>query len=266
MSVESVALEFFEGKSQARLREHHLDLTEKIMQRMRAPADGESAGAGGLIPWWVRDVLCASLVGVLLGFLFFSFLSAETPSFPQATPAPAVMAFEQVQEVETVPILEVQPLVVETRRVAPETIAGATAAGPDQRPAFRINSSRQYRRLLAGGWKLVGKQMYREAAVAFGRAVHLRPQAMGGYYGLALSLFEQGHEPEALSVIERITGKKGGRAELWLLLGTAYQFLGEEKSARGAYQKYLLLSPRGSYARDVKSLLSREKLPRLRME
>lgn len=266
MNVESIALEFFDGDSQDQLPERLLDLTEKIVQRMRAPEKGESTGGSRLIPWCVCDALCAGLLGVLLGFLFFGFRHAGTPSFQHATPAPAVMALERVQEIDEVPVLEVRPPVVETRRVASETIAGTRENGAGSQTPFPIDSMRQYRRLLAGGWKLVGKRMYREAAVSFGRAVHLRPQAMEGYYGLALCLFEQGHESEALSVIERITGKKGGKAELWLLLGTAYQFMGEVKSARDAYQKYLLLSPRGSYAKDVRSLLSRQELPRLRIE
>ncbi len=116
---------------------------------------------------------------------------------------------------------------------------------------------------LRKGWRLYRRGEYRAGGIAFGRAVHANPKHTGGYYGLALCLFEQGKERVALQVLDRGAQKVGTKAGLWVLAGSIYQWLGKERMARLAYRRYLRNNPHGPYARDVRAILARDELPRL---
>ncbi len=120
-----------------------------------------------------------------------------------------------------------------------------------------------YRRLLVRGWRRLSAGEYRKASVAFSRAIRLKPQHKDAYYGLALALFEQKLEDAALSVITRAQKHAGAGADIWLLAGSAYQFLGHEKMARKMYEQYLKKEPRGKFARDVRIILAYDHLPAL---
>ena len=121
----------------------------------------------------------------------------------------------------------------------------------------------QYRRLLRRGWRAYDRGDFATATNAFARAVHSWPDRTGGYFGMALSLFEQGAEDGAMQVLERGVSKVGPKAGLWVLAGSIYQFKGNSRLARMAYERYLRTNPRGRYARDVRVILSYEQLPRL---
>ncbi len=134
---------------------------------------------------------------------------------------------------------------------------------PKKKRKIKHVHTRVPKKLLRRGWRLYSQGNYQSAAVAFGRAVHSSPRHTGGYYGLALCLFEQGKEDIALRVLEKGSKKVGPKAGLWVLAGSIYQWMGKERMARIAYHRYLKNNPHGAYARDVRVILSRKHLPKL---
>jgi len=269
METESLAAEFFESSLAFDLSSgESSELLEGFLRRLHAPS--VVAGSG----WWKKIVALAVPAGALLGVGLYMVFSTTVASLS----APSSVAEKAVVPVPPLPAVEENLAAVEPEPPMAPKDETAPAANIPQEPeqvgqtfwqplqkSVKLGSG-QYRKLLSAGWGYLQQAKYAEAAVAFGRAVHLNPKASEGHYGLALAYFEQGMENEALAVIERVTGRQGGKADLWLLLGTAYQFQGNEASARKAYGRYLKLAPNGPYARDVRALLARKELPRLNFE
>jgi tetratricopeptide (TPR) repeat protein len=268
METESLAAEFFESRVAFDLNPGaSSELLEGFLRRLRAPT--VVAGSG----WWKTIFTLAFPAGAVLGVVVYLVLYAAGGS----SSAPSSMVVKTAVSVPSLPAREENLAVEPEPPMAPKDEPAPAAALPDEpqqveqtfwqplQQGARLGPG-QYRKLLDAGWIYLRQARYAKAAVAFGRAVHLNHKASEGYYGLALAYFEQGMENEALAVIEQVTGRQGGKADLWLLRGTAYQFQGDEAAARKAYGRYLKLAPTGLYARDVRALLARKELPRLNFE
>jgi tetratricopeptide (TPR) repeat protein len=188
--------------------------------------------------WWRKGGVAALVCGLVIGL--GGYLAVATPGSPppQAPRAPAVV--------------EVPPQ--EVSRPAPQET---------EIPVWRKNffkRNRKYKRLLTRGWRHYRRGSYRKASSAFNRAIRMNPRRTQAYYGLAVSLFEQGYEARALRVLRRGAKRAGPKSNLWVLEGVIHQWRGEERSARKLYRRYLKMAPRGTYARDVRVMLARERL------
>ena len=251
-------------------------------------------------PWWRRGASLAGAFGLLLGTLVYllvpaadvravqaigvsaqavagsALLSVGTNKVPDATGKLAIVQTPQSDPVRSLVARSISgasamPNAAPKVAIPPAAVPGRRnlALRSARRSDRRITKTRspkmatEYNSLLRRGWARYHKQSFHTSAVAFGRAVHLAPHRTGGYFGLALSLFEQGAEDGAMQVLERGVKKVGPKADLWILAGSIYQFKGKQRLARMAYQRYLRSNPRGKYARDVRVILAYEDLPNL---
>lgn len=248
------------------------------------PADLDDVDLAALTgSWWRRGAVLATVLGVGIGFAVFGSLGVTNPAAAEIEPEVASTASGLGPAAQ--------------QAIAPPALAPEIQAAPDERPAdeaveagsqrtqattttqprghrralasLRPTDERpralavQYRRLLRRGWRAYDRGNFQAATNAFARAVHSWPDKTGGYFGMALSLFEQGAEDGAMQVLERGVKKVGPKAGLWVLAGSIYQFKGKARLAKMAYQRYLRNNPRGRYARDVRVILSYDRLPRL---
>jgi len=227
------------------------EVAESFIERMQAPPGDGIEEVFAPRPNNIRDVLLVLGIGLLLGVLGYKLLKTPgtTEELVATTPAEAV---EPPKEIRA-PVSAVA--------VAQETVEEPTQAVPARTSEVMRHGSFSLGKFVTKGWHRYRQARYREASVAFGRAVHWAPKKTKGYYGLAISLFEQGFDEAALGVIESGLRKHGGKAKLMLLAGTIYQWLGNEKKAREMYRGYLKANPRSKFAKDVKRLLSLRHLP-----
>ncbi len=71
----------------------------------------------------------------------------------------------------------------------------------------------------------------------------------------AKAQFEKGKPAQAAIWARRIAQANGSLADAYLIIGAAEQEARHPAAAKAAYQRYLELAPKGSYAGDVKSSL-----------
>ena len=74
---------------------------------------------------------------------------------------------------------------------------------------------------------------------------------------LAHSLFNRNKRREALSSAERAVKLNPKLADAYVIIGGVLQEDGEVDEARRAYQRYLELEPKGSYAADLRAIIAR---------
>jgi hypothetical protein len=238
------------------------EVAEAFIGRMLAPGDsGEELIQCLKRPWWKTGVGAGLACGVAVGLLAF-FMIQGSSRLP--CPKPVAASGAALAGVGRPELPPPSVVVAEwSREPAERKDLSRRLRQLKRRAGGRTggNARATSRRMLSLGWRRYHAGKYQKASVAFARAVHLNPNATSGYFGLAISLFEQGHDEVALQVLEKGAGKKGGKAGAWVLLGAFYQWLGKESMAREMYRRYLREQPSGAFARDVRSLLARESLP-----
>ncbi|MBN2496525.1 MAG: hypothetical protein JXR96_18165 [Deltaproteobacteria bacterium] len=234
------------------------ELAEGYLACLHPTGAEDAAGPGA---GWRFLAAVGSCSGLAVGLLGYLVLGAYGTPGPASKPvlaeqlSKAALAAVEEEEAQDAELGDELPL---ARIVPPQHRASLDAD--------RTRMSASYRRMLRKGWLRYRAREYRAASIAFGRAVHLDPKRISGYYGLSLSLFEQGLEDAALRTLERGADKVGRKSDLWVLAGSIYQWRGNERLARSAYQRYLDAEPHGAYARDVRFLLSQPRLPELVMD
>ncbi len=261
------------------------EIVDTLIERMTAP-DGDRFEFAKTV-WWKKGIVFGSFAGLLLGLTFYLLAqsgesngmeSSKHRTIPiKATVATASMENtgktknvvltspkekEAGVEHDTSPSLLTPSISRDKKSNKGHKIQISTLEINKRKPRKKTRN-KGLRRLLKRGWNFYSQGKYQSASVVFGRAVHLNPRHTGGYYGLALCLFEQGKENVALKVLEKGSKKVGPKAGLWVLAGSIYQWMGKEKMARLAYARYLRKHPHGEYARDLRVILSRKKLPKL---
>jgi hypothetical protein len=247
------------------------DVAQSFVSRMHAP---EPEKIPGLLPWWSKDLGIGIFTGLSLGVIaFFVFHRSPLEQPTTEKKAPTSQAAPAVDAAAPAPLAKIESPPLPTQDAEPiNPLPPPTPAAPEiQKRDFPPASSSApprfvrdaYRSLVAKGWKSYKQGNFRAAANTFGRAVHESPHRADGYYGLSLSLFEQGQESVALEVLERGALKSGAGGELWVLAGSIYQWMGKEAMARTAYERYIKENPRGAYVHDVKIILKEKPLPRL---
>ena len=241
------------------------EIVEGYLARMAAPAPDEAFLDRPY--WWRKGAgpgLVVGLLVLLVGTVAYLLIGIGRPAEAGARPSPSSTAPPpQQQALAPTPDEVAAPHKDESALVEP-VVPRPKKRGSELKAAPKQSRwNREFRRLLRRGWRLYRQGDLKSASIAFGRAVRAGPGHTGGYYGLALCLFEQGEEDAALQVLEWGDEKLGPRADLWVLAGSIYQWMGKEQMARAAYRRYLEKSPHGALARDIRAILAREELPRL---
>ncbi|MBI3070871.1 MAG: DUF4388 domain-containing protein [Deltaproteobacteria bacterium] len=158
---------------------------------------------------------------------------------------------------------EVTERVIETprrrdRRVARATTARAEAAREERRRerAARVEAREEsdVDRLLKEGRKLVARGRYKKAVDPLQKVVAAKPTAEA-HYLLGEAYFELSKEGPALDQLEKATAMGSRRGKAFMMLGSLYSSAGKKAKARGAFEQYLKVEPRGKFAADAKAML-----------
>jgi tetratricopeptide (TPR) repeat protein len=244
----------------------NFEVAEGFIQQMLAPAPPpaeEELQAPQTIGLWRRDIVLGVIFGVLIGFVIYLFVSNNSSSTDTQLREPEKLAASASKDSDPD-----EDKLLSLRSGLKKNSAKKDKIRSQRKPAQiakteQIVKNKKYNRLVNKGWRLYQKGKFLQAARHFGQAINVDSQSTGAFYGLVLSLFENGQEAEAYKLIGRIESKPGPQGSFHLLAGSIYQWRGDQKKARTFYRKYLNKYPRGAFARDVKVLLSRENLPNI---
>lgn len=95
----------------------------------------------------------------------------------------------------------------------------------------------------------------REAVVACGKALALKPDSAEIMTILANAELDRGKNAEALAWADKAIAIDPANSDAYLVAGAVQQQVGKRAEAKRAYEKYLEFAPRGKYAEDVRALL-----------
>lgn len=93
------------------------------------------------------------------------------------------------------------------------------------------------------GGKLYEEGNYREAEIAFRRALERDPDSVDANYGLALSLMRLDKIDEAIVLLEKIKQKNENMIEVYLALGECYFLKQETDNALSCFNRALEIEP-----------------------
>jgi tetratricopeptide (TPR) repeat protein len=145
----------------------------------------------------------------------------------------------------------------EPRRERRVARAAARAAARDERREEARREARQESdvdRLLKEGKKLVARGRYKKAVEPLEKVVAAKPTAEA-HYLLGEAYFELSKEGRALEQLEKATAMGSRRGKAFIMLGSLYSSAGKKAKARGAFEQYLRVDPRGKFAADAKAML-----------
>ena len=97
----------------------------------------------------------------------------------------------------------------------------------------------------------------KDAEAACVAARDANPDAADAHALLAHALFNRNKRREALASAERAVKLNPKIADAYVIIGGVRQEQGDVDEARRAYQHYLDLEPKGSYAADLRAIISR---------
>ena len=96
------------------------------------------------------------------------------------------------------------------------------------------------------GVLLAQKKMYSDAIERFRRIVQMQPSSWTGKFDLAVALIDANELPEAIAVLEPLTGERSNDPRLFTLLGAAYEANGDYPKALKAYASAVRNDPDNS--------------------
>jgi hypothetical protein len=97
----------------------------------------------------------------------------------------------------------------------------------------------------------------RDAEPACIAARDANPESAEAYRLLAHAQFNRNKRHEALASAERAVKIEPKLADMYVIIGGVHQEDGDADEARRAYQRYLELEPKGSYAADLRAIIGR---------
>ncbi|HZH03395.1 MAG TPA: DUF4388 domain-containing protein [Myxococcaceae bacterium] len=219
------------------------------------PRSGRTRGRG-----WIAAVVVLA-VGTTAAWAFRHRL---TDTFAQVRPPPPPAVIPATRQ-EPVQLPEPRPAPVEVEApppVAPSPPMAAPAPAPV--PVLSDKEKREqqeleFQRLIRQGRVAAQGDRYRVAAVAYRKALALKPASVEAKAGLGIALVNTSSSNtshrEALRLLREALESDENNANAWLALGAAHQFTGQRREAVAAYRKYLFLAPTGRSAAEVRSIL-----------
>jgi CheY-like chemotaxis protein/Tfp pilus assembly protein PilF len=178
--------------------------------------------------------------------------AAPRPTSPIVAPLPATPA------VATSTPATVDPIGTAARK--PATPMGAAREDLDERAADpRIARERvsEARPLLSLCRMAFEQNRMRDAEATCTAARDANPDSAEAHGLLAHTLFNRNKKRDALSAAEKAVKLNPKLADAYVIIGGVRQDAGETEEARHAYQRYLELEPKGSYAADLRAIMTR---------
>jgi len=142
----------------------------------------------------------------------------------------------------------------EKRKPARVAIASPTVHVPAPAPA---GDAAEYERTLAAADQRYNRGDFLGAIGDYRMAASIKPTGPA-LVGLARALYDANRSGEALRELDRAVKAEPRYAPGWLLLGEIHQGEGRADEARKAYQRFLMLEPKGDQARAVREILSKQ--------
>lgn len=183
--------------------------------------------------------------------------AAAAPASAETPPAASPPATAPVTAPPAPPVAAAAPAPVTAAAAPPAAAASAGAAAPTAPAAD------PWVDLLAKCRQAQHRERSREIVSACAAAVQARPRADEApelMTSIAGAELERDHHEEAVRWARKAIDRNPRAAEAFVMLGGAQQALDHPAEARAAYERYLQLAPRGSYAAEVRNIL--ERLPR----
>jgi CheY-like chemotaxis protein len=178
-------------------------------------------------------------------------LVAQLPSTPEATPTAGATpaAIETLGSAAHKPIAPLGTAEKAEKKEEPDERAA------DPRMAReRVSEARP---LLAVCRMAFEQNRMRDAEGACTAARDANPESAEAHGLLAHTLFNRNKRREALSSAERAVRLNPKLADAYVIIGGVRQDDGDVEEARRAYQRYLDLEPKGSYAADLRAIIGR---------
>ena len=167
---------------------------------------------------------------------------------PRAAAPIAVVAAPAAPPVVAAPVVAA-PVVVAP--VAAPVVAPVIA--PVEKPAEPEGPD--YESLLKDGKARYEKGQLKAAVALLEQAIERKPDGDEALTVLAHCQLDRGAAGKALASATRATQANPQNADAYLVIGAAQQQNGRNGDARSAYERYLSLAPRGSYAGEIRSIL-----------
>jgi len=151
-------------------------------------------------------------------------------------------------------------MVVGVRKTGPAPAAGVGRDDLDERtadPRMARERLSEARPLLSVCRMAFEEKRMRDAEAACVAARDANPDSADAHALLAHALFNRNKRREALTSAERAVKLNPKLADAYVIIGGVLQEDGDVEEARRAYQHYLDLEPKGSYAGDLRAIISR---------
>jgi CheY-like chemotaxis protein len=183
--------------------------------------------------------------------------SATAPAAPRPV-SPIVAPIPATPVVATGKPATVDPLGTAARKTA--TPIGAARDDSDERtadPRIARERTSEARPLLSLCRMSFEQNRMRDAEANCTAARDANPDSAEAHGLLAHTLFNRNKKREALSAAEKAVKLNPKLADAYVIIGGVRQDQGETEDARHAYQRYLELEPKGSYAADLRAIMTR---------
>jgi CheY-like chemotaxis protein/cell division protein FtsN len=190
-----------------------------------------------------------------------SAVPAPAPEQPTPRVAPTIAPIPAATAVAT-PVVVAKPAAPEAMMAAGHKAAPAAAAQPelDERaadPRMARERASEARPLLSVCRMAFEEKRMKDAEAACLAARDANPDSADAHALLAHALFNRNKRREALASAERAVKLNPKVADAYVIIGGVRQEQGDVDEARRAYQHYLDLEPKGSYAADLRAIIGR---------
>ncbi len=128
------------------------------------------------------------------------------------------------------------------------------AAAP---PPARRNDEAEHRRLLSAAERKYEAGRFLDAIEDYRRALAVKSSGPA-HVGLARALYDANRSRDALRELDVAIDVDARYAPAWLLLGEIHQGEGRNRQAKTAYERFLVLEPRGERAQAVREIIAKQ--------